>query len=227
MAAGLDGGRWPGPGERLRARRQWTAGPPRARRWAPGRRTLLVPTESCCSHGDDRAASHPVQRTARVYHARDVGDRVVGLWLDPTMSSGSSPVGDAVRRRGDRRNAMSSRRRVPLLAVLVIALVATGLATTWHHPSNPSALPSGLSVSVNAESTALYCTGLSSGPAPGHVSFYNTATQARTLSVTIVSSRGQTWRSTVTLAPHGAQSADSERAREATASYSRPRSPTS
>lgn len=100
---------------------------------------------------------------------------------------------------------MSSGRRVPLLAVLVVALVATGLATTWHHPSNPSALPSGLSVSVNAESTALYCTGLSSGPAPGHVSFYNTATQSRTLSVTIVSSRGQTWSSTLTLAPHGAQ----------------------
>jgi hypothetical protein len=92
-----------------------------------------------------------------------------------------------------------------LLAVLVVALVGTGLATIWHHPTNPSALPSGLSVSVNAESTALYCTGLSSGPAPGHVSFYNTATQTRTLSVTIVSSRGQTWSGTVKLAAHGSR----------------------
>jgi hypothetical protein len=100
---------------------------------------------------------------------------------------------------------MSSRRRFPLLVVLVLALVATGFATTWHHPRNPSELPSGLSVSVNAESTALYCTGLSSGAAPGHVSFYNTADQARTLSVSIVSSRGQIWSGTVRLAAHAAQ----------------------
>ncbi len=100
---------------------------------------------------------------------------------------------------------MSSLRRVPLLAVLVVALVGTGLATTLHHPRNPSALPSGLSVSVNAESTALYCTGLTSGPAPGRVSFYNTATQTRTLNVSIKSSRGQTWTGTVKLAAHGAR----------------------
>jgi hypothetical protein len=101
---------------------------------------------------------------------------------------------------------MSSLRRVPLLALLVIALVATGLATTLHHAKNPSQLPSGLSVSVNAESTALYCTGISSGPAPGHVSFYNTAITPRRLSVSVVSSRGQLWSGNVELAAHGTQS---------------------
>jgi hypothetical protein len=100
---------------------------------------------------------------------------------------------------------MSSLRRIPLLVFLVVALVATGLAATFHHAKNPSQLPSGLSVSVNAESTALYCTGISSGPAPGHVSFYNTASQARRLSVSVVSSRGQLWSGNVELAAHGTQ----------------------
>ncbi|MGA7834301.1 MAG: DUF5719 family protein [Acidimicrobiales bacterium] len=97
---------------------------------------------------------------------------------------------------------MSSLRRIPVLVILVIALVGTGLATTLHHPTNPSALPSGLSVSVNAESTALYCTGLSSGPGAGEVSFYNTANSSRTLHVNVVSSRGKTWSGTLTLAAH-------------------------
>ncbi len=101
---------------------------------------------------------------------------------------------------------MSSLRRVPLLAIVAVALVATGLATSLHHPTNPSELPSGLSVSVNAESTALYCTGLFSGPGAGEVSFYNTADSSRTLSVNVVSNRGATWSGTRTLAAHGSTS---------------------
>lgn len=101
---------------------------------------------------------------------------------------------------------MNSLRRIPLLIILVVALVATGLATTLHRPTNPSQLPSGLSVSVNAESTALYCTGLVSGPAPGHVTFYNSANASRTLGVSVVSTRGQIWSGTVKIPAHGAQS---------------------
>jgi hypothetical protein len=101
---------------------------------------------------------------------------------------------------------MNSFRRLPLLALLVVALVATGLAATFHHAKNPSQLPSGLSVSVNAESTALYCTGITSGPSEGSVSFYNTATTPRTLSVSVVSSQGQLWSGNVDLPAHGTQS---------------------
>jgi hypothetical protein len=101
---------------------------------------------------------------------------------------------------------MNSFRRVPLLALLVVVLVATGLAATYHHAKNPSALPSGLSVSVNAESTALYCTGITSGPSAGSVSFYNTAITPRRLSVSVVSSQGQLWSGNVELPAHGSQS---------------------
>jgi hypothetical protein len=100
---------------------------------------------------------------------------------------------------------MNSLRRIPLLAILVVVLVATGLVTTLHHTRNPSQLPSGLSVSVNAESTALYCTGISSGPAPGHVSFFNTASETRSLSVSVVSNLGQLWSGTVVLPAHGSK----------------------
>ncbi len=101
---------------------------------------------------------------------------------------------------------MNSLRRVPLLALLVVALVATGLAATYHHAKNPSQLPSGLSVSLNAESTALYCTGLSSGAAPGHISFFNTAIHARRLSVSVVSSQGRIWSGNLEIAAHSTQS---------------------
>ncbi len=101
---------------------------------------------------------------------------------------------------------MNSLRRVPLLALLVVALVGTGLAATYHHAKNPSQLPSGFSVSLNAESTALYCTGLSSGAAPGHVSFYNTASKSRRLSVSVVSSQGRTWSGDLEIAAHSTQS---------------------
>jgi hypothetical protein len=99
---------------------------------------------------------------------------------------------------------MSSRRRVPLLAVLAVLLAVTGVATTLRHPTNPSALPNGLSVAVNAESTALYCTGLSSA-SPGRISFFNTASSTRRLNVSVVSDLGRTWTGTIELAAHAGQ----------------------
>jgi hypothetical protein len=98
-------------------------------------------------------------------------------------------------------------RRRPLLLVVVVVLLATGLAVTFTHPKNPSVLPSGLAVSMNAESTALYCTGLSDvGPRPGRVTFYNTASGPRHLTVSIVSNLGATWSGSIELATHGVQS---------------------
>ena len=98
-------------------------------------------------------------------------------------------------------------RRRPLLLVLVVILLATGLAVTFTHPRNPSVLPGGLAVSLNAESTALYCTGLSDvGPRPGRVTFYNTASGPRHLTVSIVSDRGATWDGSIELPTHGVQS---------------------
>jgi hypothetical protein len=91
-----------------------------------------------------------------------------------------------------------------LLAVLALLLAATGVVTTLHHPTNPSTLPNGLSASRNAESTALYCTGLSSA-SPGRISFFNTANTARSLSVSVVSDLGKSWTGTIELAAHAGQ----------------------
>jgi Family of unknown function (DUF5719) len=99
---------------------------------------------------------------------------------------------------------MSSLRRIPLLVVLAVLLVVTGVATTLHHPTNPSSLPNGLSTSLSAESTALYCTGLSSA-SPGRISYFNTANSTRRLSVTVVSDLGKTWTGTIELAAHAGQ----------------------
>ena len=76
---------------------------------------------------------------------------------------------------------MPREPHLPLLFVVIVVLAATGAVTSFTHPTNPSELPSGLAVSINAESTALYCTGLSNaGPRPGRVTFYNTASGPRT-----------------------------------------------
>jgi hypothetical protein len=102
---------------------------------------------------------------------------------------------------------MFKLRRVPLLLVVIVLLVATGVVTSLRHPTNPSELPTGLTVSLNAESTALYCTGISSASgAPGRVTFYNTSSASRSLSVSVVSDKGNTYHGSIELAAHAAQS---------------------
>jgi hypothetical protein len=105
------------------------------------------------------------------------------------------------------RTIVPRARRRPLVLVVVALLLAAGLAATFTHPRNPSVLPSGLAISINAESTALYCTGLSSGgPRPGRVTFYNTSSGPRHLSISVYSDKGTEWSGSIELAAHGLQS---------------------
>lgn len=98
-------------------------------------------------------------------------------------------------------------RRLPLLLVVLVALVATGVVTSLQRATNPSQLPSGLAVSLNAESTALYCTGISANPGrPGRVTFYNTSPASRRLSVSVVSDKGHTFTTSIELSGHASQS---------------------
>jgi hypothetical protein len=92
---------------------------------------------------------------------------------------------------------------------VLVALVATGVVTSLQTATNPSQLPSGLAVSLNAESTALYCTGISANPGrPGRVTFYNTSGASRRLSVSVVSDKGHTFTSSIELAAHTSQSVE-------------------
>ena len=102
---------------------------------------------------------------------------------------------------------MFKLRRVPLLLVVLALLVATGVVTSLRHATNPSELPTGLTVSLDAESTALYCTGISSASGtPGRVTFYNTSSASRSLSVSVVSDKGNSYHGSIELAAHSAQS---------------------
>jgi hypothetical protein len=86
-------------------------------------------------------------------------------------------------------------------------LVAAGLVTTLRPATNPSTLPGGLAVVTNAESTALYCTGLvATAHRPGRVTFFNTAAKARSLALSVVSNDGHSYTSTLELAAHASQS---------------------
>ncbi len=84
------------------------------------------------------------------------------------------------------------RRDGPLAVLLILALVATATLTSVLRPKNPTALPTGLAVSANVESSALYCTGLSdtAGGVQGAVTFLNTGRAPRTVTVEIVSDTG-------------------------------------
>ena len=103
---------------------------------------------------------------------------------------------------------MSSARRAPLYVLIVAALIATGVATSLAKSSNPSSLPNGLAVSTLAESTALYCTGLTSarGGLEGHVILVNTTGSARDVTLDVVSDTAKSWTGTMRLAPHASKS---------------------
>ncbi len=88
---------------------------------------------------------------------------------------------------------MARERPAALVVTLALVLAATATVSAMVHSSNPTSLPNALSVAGDAESTAVYCTGLSAagGGAAGVVSFLNTQPHARTLSVTVVSDTGR------------------------------------
>jgi Family of unknown function (DUF5719) len=107
---------------------------------------------------------------------------------------------------------VASRRPLPLLGVLALALIAVGVASSISTPTNPSALPGGLGV-ANAESTALYCTGLSGvagSLARGHVTFLNTTGSSRSVLVQVVSDTGQHASTSIHLGAHAARSINPE-----------------
>jgi hypothetical protein len=99
---------------------------------------------------------------------------------------------------------MSSSRRLPLLITLAVVLVAVGLASSLTPATNPSLPSGGLNVGFNAESTGLFCTGLSGDVSTleGHVVFLNTTDVARSLAVQVVNDLGQRANATVHLAAH-------------------------
>ncbi|MGA2969928.1 MAG: DUF5719 family protein [Acidimicrobiales bacterium] len=102
---------------------------------------------------------------------------------------------------------MSSSRRRPLLAVLALVLVVVGVVSSLAKTPNSSTLPGGLGAATNAESTALFCTGLSGvvGPFEGHVIFLNTTNSLRLVQVEVVNDLGQRASIKVDVSAHGTQ----------------------
>ncbi|MEO9180772.1 MAG: DUF5719 family protein, partial [Acidimicrobiales bacterium] len=98
---------------------------------------------------------------------------------------------------------MNSLRRVPLVAILALVLAATGALSSWAKSTNPSSLPRGLALNSLAESTALYCTGLSSAAqgSPGRVTFTNTTGASHLINIEVVSDTGVTVTRATNLAP--------------------------
>ena len=100
---------------------------------------------------------------------------------------------------------MNSLRRIPLLVVLALLFAATGVVGSLSHAVNPSQLPSSLVPQNQVESTALYCTGLTSAKdgAAGHVTLLNTVNEVRHLTITIKSDTGLSSTRAAKIAPHG------------------------
>ena len=82
-----------------------------------------------------------------------------------------------------------SSRRVPLLAVLALALIVVGVLSSEAKSVDPSQLPSALALNGHAESTALYCTGFTSSKLgeAGRVIFLNTTDQSHVITIDDVS----------------------------------------
>ncbi|HQU26609.1 MAG TPA: DUF5719 family protein [Acidimicrobiales bacterium] len=90
-------------------------------------------------------------------------------------------------------------RRGPLLVVCAVVLGGVGAAVTLRPARNPAAYPG--EGATTAQSTALYCTGLSGGAhRPGRVTFVNTAAASRALEIEVVSDTGHVATRSVTLA---------------------------
>ena len=105
---------------------------------------------------------------------------------------------------------MSSLRRVPLFLVLALVLIVTGLFASMAKSTNPGLLPGGLALTSNAESTALYCTGLTSAKdgASGHVTFVNTTEDAHLVIINAVSDTGGSYSRQTLLGAHQSISID-------------------
>jgi len=100
---------------------------------------------------------------------------------------------------------MARSRRVPLLLVLALALGGVATASSLVKSTNTPPSPGSLTNSKNAESTALYCTGLTDSRhhAPGHVTFLNTSDSARSLDVQVVSNTAKRASKTIELPAYG------------------------
>ena len=95
-------------------------------------------------------------------------------------------------------------RRALLAGLLVAALAAVAALGAANPPANPSALPTGLAAGGAAESSALYCTGLTSasGAAAGRVVFLNTTATRRDIEVSVASDSGHRGSETIPVGPH-------------------------
>jgi hypothetical protein len=99
---------------------------------------------------------------------------------------------------------MSSLRRVPLLIVLAITLIALGIFSSTAKSVDPSQLPSALALNGSAESTALYCTGFSSDRLgeSGRVIFLNTTDRSHLVTIDDASNVGDDYSRQVNLGPY-------------------------
>ena len=88
-----------------------------------------------------------------------------------------------------------TRRVRPLLVVLAAIVVFAGVVASTTSHLNPSTLPSGLSLTANADSTALYCTGLGDHQSglEGRVVLANTTSASHVVLISVVSNTGRTW----------------------------------
>lgn len=97
-----------------------------------------------------------------------------------------------------------SSRHVSLLVVLALVVAGVGTLATIERAANPSAPPGVFNASGTVESTALYCTGLTSARlgAVGSVTLINTTADARVVSVDASSNTGQHWTTALRIAGH-------------------------
>ncbi len=101
---------------------------------------------------------------------------------------------------------MARSRHVPLLLVLALTLGGVATVSSLAKSTNTPPSPGSLSNSANAESTALYCTGLTDSRhhAAGHVTFLNTSSSSRSLDLQVVSNTAQRASKTIEIPAFGA-----------------------